>query len=192
MMYVFVHVVYSLRQLHFWPKIWQCQKWSIYVWKHVARNCKCYHQIVVYMYPFYKQASFFVEELLAPRWTPQLEDHPLLAVCDCLFNIFVATLHIIVCSSICTLRMCHAMVTGTHLSWHTIHICHKNESFKNVNHAVDDYFWHAISKVFLCVMLFRRVNSRMHSNAINWLNLLLQLEGDLGDSKSAVTVAAHI
>ena len=32
----------------------------------------------------------------------------------------------------------------------------------------------------------------MHSNAINLLNLLLQLEGDLGDDKSAVTVAAHV
>jgi hypothetical protein len=34
------------------------------------------------------------EELLAPRPTPKLEDHPLSAVRDCLFNIFAATLHI--------------------------------------------------------------------------------------------------
>jgi hypothetical protein len=32
--------------------------------------------------------------LLAPRPTPKLEDHPLSAVRDCLFNIFAATLHI--------------------------------------------------------------------------------------------------
>ena len=38
--------------------------------------------------------SFYGEELLAPRPTPKLEDHPLSAVCDCLFSIFVATLHI--------------------------------------------------------------------------------------------------
>jgi hypothetical protein len=31
--------------------------------------------------------------LLAPRPTPKLEDHPLPAVRDCLFNVFAATLH---------------------------------------------------------------------------------------------------
>jgi hypothetical protein len=38
--------------------------------------------------------SFDSEDLLAPRPTPNLEDYPLSAVCDCLFNIFAATLHI--------------------------------------------------------------------------------------------------
>ena len=33
------------------------------------------------------------KELLAPRPTPKLEDHPLSAVRDCLFNIFAATSH---------------------------------------------------------------------------------------------------
>ena len=33
------------------------------------------------------------EELLAPRQTPKLENHPLSAVHDCLFNIFATTLH---------------------------------------------------------------------------------------------------
>jgi hypothetical protein len=37
---------------------------------------------------------FYGEELLAPRPTPKLEDHPLSAVRDCLFNLFAATLHI--------------------------------------------------------------------------------------------------
>jgi hypothetical protein len=32
--------------------------------------------------------------LLAPRPNPRLDDHPLSAVRDCLFNIFAATLHI--------------------------------------------------------------------------------------------------
>jgi hypothetical protein len=36
---------------------------------------------------------FYGEELLAPRPTPNLEDHPLSAVRDCLFNVFAATLH---------------------------------------------------------------------------------------------------
>jgi hypothetical protein len=38
--------------------------------------------------------NFYGEVLLAPLPTPKLEDHPLSAVRDCLFNIFAATLHI--------------------------------------------------------------------------------------------------
>jgi len=52
---------------------------------------------------------FYGEELLAPRPTPKLENHPLSVVRDCLF---VATIHIGGRSSIR-----HAVVTGTHLSW---------------------------------------------------------------------------
>ena len=54
--------------------------------------------------------------MLAPRPTSKLEDHPLLAVRDCLFNIFAATLHTGGRSSTCNLRTRHALVTGTHLS----------------------------------------------------------------------------
>jgi hypothetical protein len=36
---------------------------------------------------------FYGEGLLAPHPTPKLEDHPLLSVHGCLFNIFTATLH---------------------------------------------------------------------------------------------------
>jgi hypothetical protein len=36
---------------------------------------------------------FYGEGLLAPRPTARLEDHPLSAVRDCLFNIFAAVLH---------------------------------------------------------------------------------------------------
>jgi hypothetical protein len=59
--------------------------------------------------------GFHSEELLAPRPTPKMEDHPLLAVDDCLFNIFAATLHIGGRSSIRTLRTRRAVVIGTHL-----------------------------------------------------------------------------
>ena len=38
--------------------------------------------------------SYSGEELLAPRPTPKLKDHPLSAVSDCLLSIFAATLHI--------------------------------------------------------------------------------------------------
>ena len=68
---------------------------------------------------FHNMIRFYYEELLAPRPTPKLEDHPLLAIRDCLFNIFTATLHIIGLSSIRNLRKRHAVVVGTHLSQQT-------------------------------------------------------------------------
>ena len=63
--------------------------------------------------PWYR---FYAQKLLAHRPNPKLEEHPLSAVHDCLFNIFAATLHIRGRSSICKLRTRHAMETGTHLS----------------------------------------------------------------------------
>jgi hypothetical protein len=60
---------------------------------------------------------FYLEELLAPRPTPKLEDHTLSAVRDCLFNIFAATLQIGGRSSTRNPRKRHAVVTGTHLSY---------------------------------------------------------------------------
>jgi hypothetical protein len=41
---------------------------------------------------FCNKLIFYGEELLAPRPTLKLEDHPLSVVRDCLFNIFAATL----------------------------------------------------------------------------------------------------
>jgi len=64
-----------------------------------------------------QHSVFYDKELLAHRPTPKLEDQPLSAVRDCFFNIFAATLHMIGRSTIRNLRMCHVMVTGTHLSW---------------------------------------------------------------------------
>jgi hypothetical protein len=49
------------------------------------------------------------------RPTPKLEDHPLWAVCTCLFNIFTSNLYIGGRSSIWNLMKHHAVVTGTHL-----------------------------------------------------------------------------
>jgi hypothetical protein len=43
---------------------------------------------------FVTKIRFHGEEFLARRATPKLEDRPLSAVRDCLFNTFVATLHI--------------------------------------------------------------------------------------------------
>jgi hypothetical protein len=60
--------------------------------------------------------SFYGEELSAPRPTLKLEDHPLSAGRDYLFNILGATLHIRGHSSIHNPRTSRDMVTGTHLS----------------------------------------------------------------------------
>ena len=65
---------------------------------------------------FLNKICFYDEELLAPHLTPKLEDDPLSAVRDCLFNIFSATLHIGGRSSIRNPRTRPAVVTGTHLS----------------------------------------------------------------------------
>jgi len=64
----------------------------------------------------YKKIRFNREELLAPRPTRKLENHPLSAVRDWLFNIFAATLHIGGRSSIRDLTTRHALLTGTYLS----------------------------------------------------------------------------
>ena len=68
------------------------------------------------LWSFRNNICFYGEELLATRPTPKLEDHPLSAVCDCLLNIFAATLHIGGPSSIRNLRTRHSVLTGTHLS----------------------------------------------------------------------------
>jgi len=60
-----------------------------------------------------------ISELLAPRPTEKMEDHPLSVVRNCLFNIFAATLHIRGRSSIRNLRKNHGVVTGTRLSRNT-------------------------------------------------------------------------
>ena len=69
-----------------------------------------------YVFIFRNKVSFYGEELLATRPTPKLEDHPLSADRDCVFNIFEAALPIGGGSSIRNLRTRNAVVMGTHLS----------------------------------------------------------------------------
>jgi hypothetical protein len=45
------------------------------------------------VFMFRKKASFYGDDLLAHSPTPKLEEQPLSADRDCLFNIFAATLH---------------------------------------------------------------------------------------------------
>jgi len=65
---------------------------------------------------FHNKASFYSEELSAPCSIPKLEDHPLSAVHNWLFNIFAATLHTGGCSSTHNLRTRHAVMKGIHLA----------------------------------------------------------------------------
>jgi len=65
---------------------------------------------------FSNKVRFYGEEMLAPRPTPNIEDHPLSAVRDYLFDIFATTLHIGRRSSTRNLRSRRAVLTGTHLS----------------------------------------------------------------------------
>jgi len=69
------------------------------------------------MYLFCNKASFYSEELSVPRPNRKLDDHPLLAVRDCLFNIFAAFLYIVVHSSIRNLRTHDGVTTRTGLPW---------------------------------------------------------------------------
>jgi hypothetical protein len=65
---------------------------------------------------FRNKVSFYGYELLAPQPIPKLEDHPLSVVRDSVFNVFAATFHIGVRSSIRILTKPHAVVAGTHFS----------------------------------------------------------------------------
>ena len=65
------------------------------------------------MYQFRNKASSYSEELLSPRPTPKLEDHPFSPV-----NVFAATVHIGGRSSNRNLRTHHAVVTyGNRSHW---------------------------------------------------------------------------
>jgi hypothetical protein len=44
---------------------------------------------------FRNKMFFYSEELLTPRPTPMLEDHPLSTIRECLFNIFATTFRIL-------------------------------------------------------------------------------------------------
>ena len=74
------------------------------------------------------------EELLVPLPTPNLEDHPVSAVHDCLFNILAATLHIGGRSS--NRKTGHAMVAGTDLSRSLAFTTHKKTYQLQMSHRV--------------------------------------------------------
>jgi len=70
-----------------------------------------------------------------------LEDLPLSAVRDCLFNIFAAALHIGGRSSVRNLRTRHAVVTGTHLSRPALSSPFLNPDTERRRFLVNDVFY---------------------------------------------------
>jgi hypothetical protein len=88
----------------------------ISIFFRLGRLSKEYGQVQGFSWVFVTSLFFYGEELLAPR--PTLEDHPLLAVRDCLFNIFAATLHIWRPSPpSATWGRAMPWWQGTHLTW---------------------------------------------------------------------------
>jgi len=110
-------LTHSIVQSPSWEANWFAASQEIHC---ISRNPKVHYR--THKRPPLKKSRMWVflnkvfnrEVLLAPRPTPKLEDHPLSAVRDCLFNLFAATLLIGGRSSIRNLRTRHAVVTGNH------------------------------------------------------------------------------
>jgi len=89
---------------------------EIYPVTHKGSHCVNYISTITWPYhenfvwTFRSMTRLYVGELLVAHPTPKLEDHPLLSLRDCLFNTFVATLHIRGRSSIRNLKTRHAVV----------------------------------------------------------------------------------
>ena len=129
---------------------------------------------------------FHGEELLAPRPTPKLEDHPLSAVRDCLFDLFATTLHIGGRSSIRNLRTHHAVVTGTHKHRPKLHslifILYGISSFKLIYSLI--LFCITLNKIFneTCIRdetgykLAARTDFLLCKPLMNFLQILCQYD----------------
>jgi hypothetical protein len=61
---------------------------------------------------FHNKLIIYSEELLAPHPVSRLEDHPMLAVRDCLFNIFATSLPDIIHTSKVTRCSCNCVTLG--------------------------------------------------------------------------------
>ena len=74
---------------------------------------RCYTQELTWqLFMISNKTSFYVEGLLTPRPNPKLEDRPLSALRDCLFNTSAAPLYIGGHSSIRNMRTHITVVTG--------------------------------------------------------------------------------
>jgi hypothetical protein len=80
----------NLPYTYFWHSTFQISCPVSFAYAHYPKN----QSMSEASCEFCNKIIFYGEELLAPRPIPKLEDHPLSAVHDCLFNIFAATFHI--------------------------------------------------------------------------------------------------
>jgi hypothetical protein len=85
-------------------------------------QCFCHAKRAVlvwgFLWRFITNERFYSGGLLAPCPTPKLKGHPLSTICDCLFNIFAATLHIWRPSPpSATWGRAKPWWQGTHLTW---------------------------------------------------------------------------
>ena len=121
-------LTYSIEQSPSWEANWSAasQEISRILWNPKVHHRTHKHTPPVPILSFVSRGSIshmcfvtkilYGEELLAPCPNSKMENHPVSAVRDCLFNIFAATLLIGGRSSIRNPRTRHAVVTGTHLS----------------------------------------------------------------------------
>jgi hypothetical protein len=124
------------------------------------------------------------EELLAPRPTPKLEEHPSSAVRHCLFNISAATLHTGGRSSIHNLRMRHAVLIGTDLSQGIKRLVNLNTWKWNTNSCVP------ILTYFTLALTFRTKISEPTYVVIYFLNCYIR--GSKSLARSAVSVCLSV
>jgi len=167
---MFIHLrTYSMEQNPSWEANWFSRNSPHFMepeslsHSQVPATCPCLFVNIS------QQDTFFYDELLAPRPTPYLEDHPLSAVRHCLFSIFAAALRIGGRSSIRNLRTRQAVVTGTHLSWGHVYIminyANKFSIIKNcvltchVRCVVDKTWLHCQVYGELCVEVFCTMRS---------------------------------
>ena len=107
-----------------------------------------------------------------------LEDHPLSAVLDCLFNIFAANLHICGRSTNCNLRPRHAVPTRTDLSRHRLSI-HTARTHKITRLDYDDNDNNNNN-----ILLRRRISNSINKQNNKQVNIILQLTSVIRQHKS--------
>jgi hypothetical protein len=110
---------------------------------------------------------------------PQLEDHPLSAVQDCIFIIFAATLHAGGRSFIRNLRTRHAVVTGTHLSRSTEPVFYFNliKSTGYVMHQVlHSTILRSAHTLLMCFVFISEQTATCATSIINWLVFITEFK----------------
>jgi hypothetical protein len=121
--------------------------------------------------------SFYGQELSAPRPTLKLEDRPLSAVRDYLFNTFAATLHTRGHSSIHNTRTRYDTVTATHLSWDWTH--QKREKSFPCKQAIEPQFLvqpvHSLASILCYPKSQIHVQTTFHASKHSELGMTLCL-----------------